>query len=156
MHRLQDRATGLYNDAFFHASLPTRLASARRALRPLSIVLFAVGGPQPGAVDRSGDAEREVAAGLRRTLRESDIACRLDTGGFALLLDETPGFGAVLTIDRVRALLEDEGSPLLLWAGVGTYPSHALDAGALLAAAEVALADAMAWEHSRIEVALPA
>ena len=155
LHELQDLSTGLYNDAFFHASLATRVAAARRALRPLSIVLLTVGG-RPGDVDLRTTTERQVADGLRRALRESDLACRLDGDRFGLLLDSTPGTGAVLTVDRFRSLLEDRDPRCLLWAGVATYPSHALDADGLFGAAGDALRDARAWEHSRIEVAIPA
>ena len=71
-NRLRDPETGLYNEVFFTASVPSRLASAKRALRPLSIVLLAVGGPQPGEVDDGATTGREVAYGLLRTLRDSN------------------------------------------------------------------------------------
>jgi len=151
---LRDPDTGLYNEVFFTASVPSRLASAKRALRPLSIVLLAVGGPQPGEVDTGAATGREVAFGLLRTLRDADLACRLDQGRFGLLLDETAADGAVLTVDRFRALLDEQDSQHHLWAGVATYPTHALDATSLLRAADEALRDAMAWRQSRIELAL--
>jgi diguanylate cyclase (GGDEF)-like protein len=152
-NRLRDPETGLYNEVFFTASVPSRLASAKRALRPLSIVLLAVGGPQPGEVDDGAITGREVAYGLLRTLRESDLACRLEQGRFGLLLDETAADGAVLTVDRFRALLDEQGARHHLWAGVATYPTHALDSTSLLLAADAALRDAMAWRQSRIELA---
>ena len=152
--RLRDPDTGLYNELFFTASLPSRLASAKRALRPLSVVLLAVGGPQPGVVDDGPVTGREIAYGLLRTLRESDIACRLANGRFGLLLDETDATGAVLAIDRFRMQLARESATRHLWAGIATYPTHALDATALLVAAHTALRDASAWGQSRIELAL--
>jgi diguanylate cyclase (GGDEF)-like protein len=151
---LRDPETGLYNEPFFTASVPSRLASAKRALRPLSIVLLAVGGPQPGEVDTGPATGREVAYGLLRTLRESDLACRLDQGRFGLLLDETAAEGAVLAIARFRALIDEQRTKRHVWAGVSTYPTHALDSTSLLVAADDALRDAMAWRQSRIELAL--
>lgn len=151
---LRDPETGLYNDVFFTASVPSRLASAKRALRPLSIVLLAMGGPEPGQVDGGARTGREVAYGLLRTLRESDLACRLEHGHFGLLLDETAADGAILTVDRFRALLDEQGASLHLWAGISTYPTHALDSTSLLLAADAALRDAMAWRQSRIELAI--
>jgi diguanylate cyclase (GGDEF)-like protein len=152
-NHLRDPDTGLFNEQFFTASVPSRLASSKRALRPLSIVLLALGGPQPGSVDDGPVTGREVAYGLLRTLRESDLACRLERGRFGLVLDETAADGAVLTIDRFRSLLDEQGTRQHLWAGISTYPTHALDATSLLLAADAALRDAMAWQQSRIELA---
>jgi GGDEF domain-containing protein len=144
---LHDPETGLLNHLYFHASLPNRVATARRVLRPISIVLAKL---------REGEHARQVAFGLLDTLRESDTACRLDDGTFALILEDTPENGAVWTIERVRRLLHDQGTEAIIWAGVAAYPAHALEPPELLMLAEKALADAMLWEtQSRIEVALP-
>jgi GGDEF domain-containing protein len=96
-----------------------------------------------------------MAYGLLDTLRESDTACRLDDGTFALILEDTPENGAVWTVERVRRLLADDGADIVIWAGVASYPAHALEAPALLVLAEKALAGAREWPQSRIEVALP-
>jgi GGDEF domain-containing protein len=144
---LRDPETGLLNEAYFRAALPNRVATARRVLRPISIVLTRI---------QRDEHARQVTYGLLDTLRESDTACRLDDGAFALILEDTPENGAVWTMERVRRLLGDQGTDLVLWAGVASYPAHALEALDLLNLAEVALTDAMQWrEQSRIEVALP-
>jgi PleD family two-component response regulator len=141
---LRDDASGLLNEAFFRAALPGRLASARRTLKPLSLVVLAVD---------DETATTPVAHGLLDTLRESDTACRLDDGRFTLLLEDTAENGAVWTVERLRRLLESQGLDVPLWAGVAAYPAHALEAGELLERAEQALVDASAWDTSRIEVA---
>jgi len=144
---LRDGETGLLNESYFRAALPNRVATARRVLRPISIVLV-----------RLSDAAsiRQVAFGLLDTLRESDSACRLDDGTVALILEDTPENGAVWTIERLRRLLAEQGSSTVVWAGVASYPAHALEAPDLLRLAEGALADATQWtDQSRIEVALP-
>lgn len=143
---LHDEESGLLNEEYFRAALPNRVAMARRVLRPISIVVARVG---------SLDVARQVAFGLLDTLRESDTACRLDDGAFALILEDTPENGAVWTMERLRRLLTDQGTDVVIWSGVASYPAHALEAGDLLALAEHALADAMQWTQSRIEVALP-
>lgn len=142
---LRDAQTGLFNGPFFDASVPSRLASAKRALRPLSIVFVTV---------RGSASPRSVADALVRTLRDSDLVCSLPDDRFGLLLDETAADGAVLTVDRVRAVIDALASDQRVWAGVATYPTHALDATALLLAADGALRDAMAWGQSRIELAV--
>ena len=143
---LHDPGSGLLNEAYFRAALPNRVATARRVLRPISIVLSRFG---------SDEHVRQVAFGLLDTLRESDTACRFDDGAFALILEDTPENGAVWTMERLRLLLAEQGTDLLMWAGIASYPAHALEAPELLGLAEVALRDAMQWQQSRIEVALP-
>lgn len=151
--RLRDPVTGLWVDAFFHASMVTRVAVARRALRPLGVALLGLGA-EDGTLERSDATAREVAYACLRTLRECDQAFRLDDGTFALLLDDTDDRGTVLCSDRLRELLEHSTGQHVLWAGVASYPAHSLDAGRLIEAAQAALADARRWATSRIEVAI--
>jgi GGDEF domain-containing protein len=143
---LHDAETGLLDERYFRAALPNRVATARRVLRPISIVLAAL-----------SDLEhaRQLAFGLLDTLRESDTACRLDDGTFALILEDTPENGAVWTVERLRRLLAEQGTEVILWAGVASYPAHALEPPELLTLAEKALGAAREWQQSRIEVALP-
>jgi diguanylate cyclase (GGDEF)-like protein len=143
---LHDPESGLLNQLYFHAALPNRVATARRVLRPISIVIARLGSEQHA---------RQVAFGLLDTLRESDTACRFDDGAFALILEDTPENGAVWTMERLRRLLTEQGMEIVLWAGIASYPAHALEPPELLTLAEKALADAMQWTQSRIEVALP-
>ncbi len=143
---LRDEDSGLLNDAYFRAALPNRVATARRVLRPISIAVL--------HVDR-GDVSPQVAYALLDTLRESDTACRLSDGRFALVLEDTPEDGAVWTVERVRRLLTEQGVGATVWAGVASYPAHALEAREVLLRAQAALRLAREWTQSRIEVALP-
>jgi GGDEF domain-containing protein len=146
---LRDPESGLLNDAYFRAALEQRVAAARRLLRPFSIVLIELSIASP-------ETTRLVSGALGETLRESDTACRLDSGGFGLLLEDTPENGAVWTVERLRRALNgaDASTPTpVLWAGVASYPAHALEATDILARAERALTQARDWSHGRIEVA---
>lgn len=143
---LHDPETGLLNEQYFRAALPNRVATARRVLRPISVVVAKLGDPEHA---------RQLAFGLLDTLRESDTACRLDDGCFALILEDTPENGAVWTMERLRRLLVEQGTEVLLWAGIASYPAHALEPPELLTLAEKALEAATEWSQSRIEVALP-
>lgn len=143
---LRDDDSGLLNEAYFRAALPNRVATARRVLRPISIAVIVVD---------LDEATPAVAFALLDTLRESDTACRLADGRFALLLEDTPEDGAVWTVERVRRLLGEQHSTAMLWAGVASYPAHALEAADLLDLAEQALVAARQWDASRIEVAQP-
>ena len=152
---LRDPDTGLYNEAFFRASLPTRVAMARRLLRPISVTLVALGDGAGVPGRCSPDTARRVAYGLLDSLRESDTPCRLDDGGFAVILEDTPENGAVWTVERVRRRLGEQGDGQTLWAGVACYPAHAFDAQKIMAQAEAALVTARDWRQDRIEVAAP-
>ena len=152
---LRDPDSGLLNGAYFRAALPHRVATARRVLRPLSVALLSLGDQEARPVAIRPEVAQQVAYGLLETLRESDTPCRLDDGGFGLLLEDTPESGAVWTVERLRRLLADRGIELTVWAGVASYPAHALEAREVLQRAEAALQSAMEWSQSRIEVAVP-
>ena len=72
-----------------------------------------------------------------------------------LVLEDTPEDGAVWTVERLRRFLAEQGIEITMWAGVASYPAHALETPEILARAEAALVAAMEWSQSRIEVALP-
>ena len=142
---LRDADSGLLNEAYLRAALPNRVATARRALRPLSLCLIRI----------DDEVAAQLTYALLDTLRESDTACRMDDGTFVMLLEDTPDTGATWTVERVRRLLTDQGIDTPMWAGVASYPAHALEAEDLMRLTIVALHDAQLWETSRIEVALP-
>jgi len=150
--RVTDAPTGLFNTAFFAVTLDKRVAAARRGLRPLALALLEpVTGMDTG--EPAPAVSRPVADSLLATLRDSDIACRLDEGLVALILEDTPENGAVWTVERVRrnlAAVLDGGT---LRAGVACYPAHAFDADQLLDSAHQALGAARDWRQDRIEVA---
>lgn len=142
---------GLLGPAFLETTLRSRIAVARRALRPLTIVHFEV-------FDVGGDhamplATRKVASTLHDTLRESDVAgCRAD-GVYVFVLEETGEDGAVWTAERLRRRFIAESSSRRFRAGIAGYPSHGLDAESVDAKAAEALNVARDWNRDRIEVA---
>ena len=152
---LRDPDSGLLNGDYFRAALPHRVATARRVLRPLSVALLYLGDGDGRPMSPGREVAEQVAYGLLETLRESDTPCRLDDGGFGVLLEDTPESGAVWTVERLRRLLADQGLELTVWAGIASYPAHALEAREVLLRAQAALRLAREWTQSRIEVALP-
>ena len=81
---------------------------------------------------------------VRRTLRESDAACRLGDLMIGAILEDTPEAGAVWAAERVRGTLlaSPIGDALTLSAGVACYPTHALGAAELVHQASCALDEA--------------
>lgn len=149
---LTDPVTGLFNHEYFLVSLDSRIAAARRHLRPVAVALVDVVDGRDGA-ERPAADPRRVAAALRETLRESDTATRLLDGRFGIVLEDTPENGAIWTMERVRRRLAEEDSDITMWAGVACYPAHAFDVPALIDRADHALSDAREWHQDRIEVA---
>ena len=149
---LTDADTGLFSESFFNVALESRIAAARRHLRPVAVVLLEVVEGLPHNDPLDAEAEL-VADSIRVTLREADTACRLRNGYFALLLEDTPENGAIWTVERIRRQLLGQQSGLTLWAGVACYPAHAFGSAEIMSAAEAALISAREWRQDRIEVA---
>ena len=152
---LTDDLTGLFSESFFGVALDSRVAAARRHLRPVAVILIEVVEGLPADSPEITDAT-VVAEAITATLRESDTACRLEQGEFALLLEDTPENGAIWTVERIRRHLAENNPNLTLWAGVACYPAHAFSPDDLLTAADAALISAREWRQDRIEVALVA
>ncbi len=72
-----DAATGLYDEKYFAVLAQQQVAAARRSLRPISVIIFEI--DAMGEVDRATRLQALGVVGdvVRRTLRESDAACRL-------------------------------------------------------------------------------
>lgn len=156
---LLDRATGLLDHRYFVVALERRLASARRQLRPVSLVLLeltsrdAPSGERPFPV---GDQPlRILAAVARAVLRESDTACRTGPSSVGLLLEETAEEGAVWAAERVRTGFSATSSrgDVGLSVGIASYPAHALEADDLLDRAREAAARSRAKGSDGVEVA---
>lgn len=152
---LMDRATGLFSENFFRVALESRIAAARRHLRPIAVVLLEVVEGLPTGDPRPVDAKM-VSTVIKATLREADTACRLRSGYFALLLEDTPENGAIWTVERMRRQLAEAHAGLTVWAGVACYPAHAFTPDEILTASERALVAAREWRQDRIEVAAAA
>jgi len=150
-----DAATGLYDEKYFAVLVQQQVAAARRSLRPISVIIF--------EIDAMGEADRDtqlqalgvVGDVVRRTLRESDAACRLGDLMVGAILEDTPEAGAVWAAERVRGTLlaSPIGDALTLSAGVACYPTHALGAAELVHQASRALDEARARGRDRVELA---
>jgi diguanylate cyclase (GGDEF)-like protein len=150
-----DPATGLYDERYFAVLVQQQVAAARRSLRPVSVVIFEVDGMHDELADRRDQALSVVGDVVRRTLRESDSACRLGELMVGAILEDTPEAGAVWAAERVRGTLltSPVGDALTLSAGVACYPSHALGAAELVQQAGRALEEARARGRDRVEMA---
>jgi diguanylate cyclase (GGDEF)-like protein len=150
---VRDPETGLLGEHYFELALEHRIATARRQLQPVALLLLAVDADAAGEEYRQ-EAIAGFAGILRQTLRESDTACRIGPYSFGVVLEDTSEAGGVWAAERLRTALVRKGDSLVrLSAGVAAYPTHALEAPEVLARATTALASARASGSSRVEVA---
>jgi len=150
-----DPATGLYDERYFAVLVQQHVAAARRSLRPVSVVIFEIDSMGEADADTRQQALGVVGDVVRRTLRESDAACRLGDLMIGAILEDTPEAGAVWAAERVRGTLlaSPIGDALTLSAGVACYPTHALGAAELVHQASRALDEARARGRDRVELA---
>lgn len=152
-----DPVTGLPDVRVLAVLLERKLALARRALQPLSVVFFEVDGFEGLSATQARVAQRLAARLVRGTLRESDTVCHCTDGILAAILDDTPHGGAVWAADRVRREVAARSyhTGVTLSMGVASYPTHALEASDLRDRAYAALFVARSLGPSRLEVAEP-
>jgi diguanylate cyclase (GGDEF)-like protein len=143
----RDPLTGLLNRRGFADVIAAELERARRAERPFSLLVadidrFKLVNDRVG--HSGGDVVlRRIAELLRSGKRQVDSAARLGGEEFVLLVPDTDGDGALVLAERlrerVRATFADDAQPITLSVGIATFPDDAVDAGALLRAADDAL-----------------
>ncbi len=123
---LQDPLTGLRNYRDFHAMIETELARSRRYESAWSVVLLDVDHFQEINASRGhfeGDRVlREVGAALEATRRSSDLAARIGSDEFALVLAGTSGEEARRTAERIVAELAARVEGLSVSYGTASWP----------------------------------
>jgi GGDEF domain-containing protein len=136
-----DHDSGLLDNRIFTVTFERKLAAARRHLRPLSLVLIDIGPGLPTDPEFRRRALGRWGAMVTSTLRESDVACRVDATTFGVILEDTPEPGAVWVAERLQIAASCSAGldPGPVRAAAATYPNHGLRADALLAQAWAAL-----------------
>jgi diguanylate cyclase (GGDEF)-like protein len=140
-HTVIDPVTELPDGRYFEVAVESRVAAARRHLWPVSIVLVQLGfGDDNESVDSRNRSLKSFSNVMRQTLREADIACRINETTFGLILEDTSEEGGVWTAERLQiALAHDSTTIRKLVAGVAAYPTHGLFSKDVLVRARAAL-----------------
>lgn len=154
----RDEESGLLSGTFFPVYLEQRITAARRTLRPVSLVIFELDGLDKNDSNSPSDRNFYISAVgdvVKRTLRESDCAFRIDENIFAAAMDDTTESGAVWAAERVRGVLHTGAlaGRVTVSAGVACYPSHALESEDLINCANKALEAAKARGVDQVEIA---
>ena len=146
---LYDNMTDLPNRNLFTDRLKLALAVARRAAKPLAIILLDIARLKEVndiLGHHNGDIVLlEVARRITMTLRESDTVARLSGDEFVILLPGADKDSAILAIEKIQQAMEPpaliDGGPLDIEVnmGVAVYPQHGEDPSLLLSRADVAM-----------------
>jgi diguanylate cyclase (GGDEF)-like protein len=150
-----DPVTGLNNRVIFEDRLAQAIREGKRSGRKYALVLIDLQGIGDLVQQRGQyvvDALlRQVAEGLRESLRESDHLARFERNLFALLLevqqrDQLHNLVEKLYLSLIRRYrVYEREFELDAFIGVAIYPDHAVDANGLYQKASTAL---VAAEHS--------
>jgi len=150
-----DTVSGLLGEQHYKVLVQKRVAAARRALQPISLVMFQVDGLDDASPERCDQAVAALGEVITATLRESDAACRIGPSMASAILEDTAEAGAVWAAERIRGTLHQSelGDVITISAGVACYPTHALSALELMDRAQRALDHARSQGFDRLEVA---
>ncbi len=154
-----DTVTSLPDARYFDIAFEGRVAAARRHLWPVSVVLLQLGFDEQNNSELArNESLAKFGELMRQTLREADIACRLDDKTFGLILEDTSEEGGVWTAERLQIALSHDATTIRrLVAGIAAYPSHGLFPKDVMTRARTALnrANAVPVSHGlgQVEVA---
>ena len=145
----EDNLTALPNRAMFHDRLTQALSLAKRTGQPLSVMMLdldrfkyvndTLGHPVGDMV------LKQVAARLRKLLRQSDTVARLGGDEFAVLLQSGDPDRATTVARKILQTLETpiiiEEQPIDVGTSIGIvyFPEHGEDADMLLRRADIAM-----------------
>jgi GGDEF domain-containing protein len=118
----------------FEFVLDSELKRAVRSQNFLTLVTVDASGESEGdAVPADDGTLRDVAELIGRELRDADLIGRTGRGSLALALLDADMEHAERVINRLVSRLETHGfsAPLRVVLGAASYPTHAVDAGAL-------------------------
>lgn len=151
----KDPISGLVDSEIFGIFLQNRCAHAKRTLKPLSLVLIRVTSAENLSETDTAYQLSILGEVLSSTLRDSDIAFKRGKCDIALILEDTTEAGALWACERINSILVNSNlrDVVVISAGVGTYPSHALDETELIAQTDEALLKALGSSTENIVVA---
>jgi diguanylate cyclase (GGDEF)-like protein len=138
-----DPLTGLSNIHVFMKELKYEVARADRYKRPLTIGILRIDNYRElrNAYGPLGCemALKHMGKLLQETLREVDIAARLQVEQFAMILPETNQAGGNVVAERIRqsllkrpVKLQSLNLELTCSVGISSFPRHGVDADSLL------------------------
>lgn len=156
-----DDLSGCFNQRFFRLQLEREIAAGVRINQPISLIMLdvdAFGGTSDDPGTAANDAARRVLAEtLREGLRIMDVAARLDSGEFVLILPQTDASGALIVAERLRQQVASVKVPgvgrITASFGIAAFPVDADSLDQLIAAATHAFKDAQITGRNHVRLA---
>jgi len=122
----RDDDTGLWNSRFFVEALTREIERSRTYDRPVALALASVDDVSANEVEAS---MRTLGAAIGGSVRALDVACRVGTSEFAVIMTETDSRNASIGAERVlRAMAKvrsPEGRQPQAALGIAASPAHA-------------------------------
>ncbi|MBC7361675.1 MAG: diguanylate cyclase [Candidatus Aminicenantes bacterium] len=162
---IRDSLTSLYNRRYLEETLERELRRARRAGKPVSVIMLDIDHFKKFNDSYGHEAGdfilQTIARTLERAVRAEDIVCRYGGEEFTVILPGLPLDKAVsraeLILDSVRHLEVNYGKTVIhnitISAGVSAYPDHADQWTELIQLADTALFKAKNEGRNRVIVA---
>mgnify|MGYP000700152473 CR=1 FL=1 len=145
-----DGMTGLFNHRYFQDALGREISRSRRYGAPVSLLYMDIDhfkkfndtyGHQVG-----DEVLKIVSRTIKRSLRDSDVACRYGGEELVAILPDTPIEGAVAAGEKIRKAIEalllpvnGKSVKITISVGVAEFPRNARDKQSLIEAADGAL-----------------
>jgi diguanylate cyclase (GGDEF)-like protein len=122
----RDDGTGLWNSRFFVEALTREIERSRAYDRPVALALASV---DDVAADEIETSMRTLGAAIGGSVRALDVACRVGTTEFGVIMPETDSKSASVASERVlraiaRARTEGGSTPQAA-VGIAACPAHA-------------------------------
>jgi diguanylate cyclase (GGDEF)-like protein len=165
---IRDPLTGLFNRRYMEEALAQEMHRSKRNEAELAVIMTDIDHFKQfndNFGHDGGDAVlRALGEFFTKHVRGSDIACRYGGEEFILILSPSTFEGARERAEKIRAgagLLQvkhagrDLGT-ITLSLGVAVFPQHAVEAQALMKAADLALYQAKREGRNRVVTAVPA
>jgi len=152
---ITDPLTNLYNRRYLQDVLPREIARAARIGIPLAAIMVDLDRfkriNDTAGHDAGDHVLAQVAAQLKRCIRNSDIACRYGGEEFVLILPDATPTSALRKAEEIRTAMRqlalthrDQPLSVKVSVGLALYPHHATEPDALIRAADEAMYEAKA------------
>ena len=154
-----DNLTGLPNRRLFEYRLQQSLKQAQAEKSQLSVLFLDLDNFKD-VNDELGHTYgdkvlKETAALMKRHLRAHDLLARWGGEEFAAILPHTNTEQGFFVAERIRRAIKDGsfwGQKLTISCGIATFPTHARDAGSLIALADQAMYFAKAASKNKVTI----
>jgi diguanylate cyclase (GGDEF)-like protein len=124
----RDEDTGLWNSRHFVEALTREVERSRTYGRPVALALASVDGLEEDGTD-TAEAMREIGTAIGGSVRALDVACRVGSTEFGVIMCETDSRSASVAAERllraVARVRSPDGRQPLAAIGIAACPAHA-------------------------------